>query len=284
MELQELGTVQALPVIEQQRAAIVLRGHHPVREGAAVGVPVGGEHEPVPPGRVDAEAAVVREALERQRDVLPGVLVEPEPRAGEHRVAGVVEALPQDQGGVPLVPHHQVAVVEEDSYGGGRHIAARRRHAPEAGSILLDAETVGEDLQRRGGQVGDDDPVPEPEGRAVAHIPEPDPQEVVDAGARRKEAQLEAAALGDQGLVPGDALAREDGVRGGRRGKQGTVNEQEEEKYQRRPFGRGEAERTRRAAATGVHNFQRNGRGTSPNPPARPVVTVNARHRRHWRR
>jgi hypothetical protein len=90
MELQVLRDACArrrTAVQQHQRAAVSLRRHHPCREGppedvAAIGV----EHEPVPPALVDAEAALVPRVRvrERQRDVVPGVPVEPEPRAGEH--------------------------------------------------------------------------------------------------------------------------------------------------------------------------------------------------------
>jgi hypothetical protein len=82
-------------------------------------MPTRAKNEPVLPALVDADAAVVREILVRHGDVVPGVPIEPKPRAGEQRVAGVVEALPQDPRRVGLVPHHQVAVVEENRDGGG---------------------------------------------------------------------------------------------------------------------------------------------------------------------
>ena len=51
-------------------------------------MPIGGEHEPVPPAPVDADAAIVRVTLVRQGDVGSRVAGEPEPGAGEQRVTG----------------------------------------------------------------------------------------------------------------------------------------------------------------------------------------------------
>jgi len=199
-------------------------------------MPIGGEHEPVPPAPVDADAAIVRVILVRQRDVGPRVVDEPEPGAGEQRVAGGVEALPQHPRGVGLVPNHQVTVAEEHRGGGRRGARHVPRHGrtPEGRPGLRDAQAAGEDLQRGGGEVGDDDPVPDPErGAGARHPLEAHAQEAVDAGARSEEAQLEVAVLGHQCLVPGNARAGEDGVC--RRSSGGGQKEEEKAEVRRRP-------------------------------------------------
>jgi hypothetical protein len=177
-------------------------------------MPICAKNEPIIPALVDADAAIVRVIFVRHRDVAPSAPIEPKPRSGEQRVAGVVEALPQDPRGVGLVLHHQVAVVEENCDGGDRRGGApRHRRLPKASPGLLDVHAAAKDLKGRAGQVGDDDPAPNPElGAGAWHLLELDAEEVVDSRAGGEEPKLEHTIVGYQRLVPGDALVGEDGA------------------------------------------------------------------------
>ena len=160
--------------------------------------------------------------------------------AGEERVRRVVEALPEDVGGVCGAPQDEVAAAEKHGDGGvGGDVGAGGPDDGPGGLVSDDQVPVAGDGELRRRRVDDGAlAVGAPERRQLGDLVEPYAEVGVGGrGVRLEEAQRELAVVGDEpGRRAGERIARGHRVGGGggrgaraRRRVQGEEEEEEED-------------------------------------------------------